>query len=361
MAKKLAFDRALFVSIVLLVGFGLVMVYSASAAIARSSGAVVNPFLIKQAVATLVGLLLMLAVMHVDYRRLEHPAIVFALVGTTLAALVAVLFAPALNDAHRWLFFGGVSIQPSEFAKLSLVVFLAYLLHRRGDDVGRGRFLVPAGLLIGVFALLVFLEPAMSATVVLVAGAALLLFLGGLAWRFVFAAALLAVPVAGWLVWMAPYRRVRILSFLRPEEDPLGAGFQATQSLIAVGSGGLTGLGLGHGAQKLYFLPYPHTDFIYSIVAEELGFLGATALLGLFALFAWRGAKAGLAAGDRFGRFLAWGLTGIIVLQALLHFSVALSLLPSTGIPLPFVTYGGSAMVATLIACGVILNVSQHG
>jgi cell division protein FtsW len=360
------------------------MVYSASAGIARETGAGTNPFLVKQAVAAALGLGLMLGVMHLDYRLLRQPWLVYALLGATLLLLVAVLFAPQLNQTHRWLFVGGVSLQPSEIAKLTLVLFLAYQLERkvhRADHEGEPRarasagtarpaagrtganqpeLLVPALGVAGMMALLVLLEPHMSAALVLVAVTCLLLFLAGLAWRTVLVTTAVAVPVVALAVWIEPYRRQRFLAFLDPERDPLGSGFQVMQSLIAVGSGGVFGRGLGHGAQKLYFLPYPHTDFIFAIVGEELGLVGALALLALFATVAWKGAQAGLRAPDAFGRYLAWGFTGILVLQALLHCSVAVALLPSTGVPMPFLTYGGSAMVAALVASGVVLNVSQH-
>jgi cell division protein FtsW len=384
MAKKLAFDKVLFGAIILLVGFGLVMVYSASAAIAAQSGASHNPFLLKQAVAAGLGLLLMLAVMHVDYRHLRQPWVVYPILAGSLALLVAVLFAPQLNQTHRWLFVGGLSVQPSELAKLALVVFLAYQLERKTEPIhpdaepkaktaaGRSRpaggqaaanqpeLLVPALGAAGLMALLVLLEPHLSAAVVLVAVTCLLLFLAGLAWRTMLTTAAIVAPLVALAVWIEPYRRERFLVFLDPERDPQGSGFQVLQSLIAVGSGGLLGQGLGHGAQKLYFLPYPHTDFIFAIVGEELGLLGALALLALFATVAWKGAQAGLRAPDALGRYLAWGFTGLIVLQGLLHCSVAVALLPSTGVPMPFLTYGGSALVCSLVASGVVLNVSQH-
>ena len=384
MAKKLAFDKVLFGTILLLVGFGLVMVYSASAAIAAESGAGLNPFLVKQAVAAALGVGLMLGVMHIDYRHLRQPWLVYAILGGTLVLLVAVLFAPQLNQTHRWLFVGGLSLQPSELEKLALVVFLAYQLERKtepashqvepkGRGAGGGRpaaarsgvnqpeLLVPALGAAGLMALLVLLEPHLSAALVLVAVTCLLLFLAGLAWRTVLTTVAIGVPLVALAVWIEPYRRQRFLTFLDPERDPLGSGFQVMQSLIAVGSGGVLGQGLGHGAQKLYFLPYPHTDFIFAIVGEELGLLGALGVLAIFATVAWKGAQAGLRAPDALGRYLAWGFTGLIVIQALLHCSVAVALLPSTGVPLPFLTYGGSALVTSLVASGVVLNVSQHG
>jgi cell division protein FtsW len=383
MAKKLAFDKVLFAAIVLLVGFGLVMVYSASAGIARESAGM-NPFLVKQAVAAAIGLGLMLGVMHLDYRLLRQPWVVYGGLAGCIVLLVAVLFAPELNETHRWLFLGGVSLQPSELAKLALVVFLAYQLERKASatrheaeapvrttsgairpparrGVNQPELLVPALGAAGLMSLLVLLEPHLSAALVLVAITCLLLFLAGLAWRTVLVTTGVAVPLVALAVWIEPYRRQRFLTFLDPERDPLGSGFQVMQSLIAVGSGGLFGRGLGHGAQKLYFLPYPHTDFIFAIVGEELGLIGGLALLALFTTVAWKGAQAGLRAPDAFGRYLAWGMTGILVLQALLHCSVAVSLLPSTGVPMPFLTYGGSALVTALVGSGVVLNVSQHG
>ncbi|HEV8239252.1 MAG TPA: putative lipid II flippase FtsW [Thermoanaerobaculia bacterium] len=361
MAKKLAFDKLLFTTVLVLVGFGLVMVYSASAAIARESGSAWNPFLVKQAVAAVVGVALMLAVMHLDYRRLREPWVVYLLLLGALALLVAVLFAPQLNYTHRWLFLGGVSVQPSEIAKLALVVFLAYQLERKPDRVNQRELLVPALGAAGLMALLVLLEPHMSAALVLAGVTCLLLFLAGLSWRYIGVAMAIVLPVAAAAAWLSPYRRLRLLTFLDPERDAQGSGYQIMQSLIAVGSGGVFGRGLGHGAQKLYFLPYPHTDFIFSIVGEELGLIGALGVLALFAVVAWKGAQAGMRAPDAFGRYLAWGLTGLVVMQALMHCSVVVSLLPSTGVPMPFLTYGGSALVTALVASGLVLNVSQHG
>jgi len=361
MAKKLAFDKVLFATVLVLVGFGLVMVYSASAAIARESHSAWNPFLVKQTVAAAVGMALMFAVMHVDYRRLREPWLVYLLLLGAIGLLVAVLFAPQLNQTHRWLFLGGLSVQPSEIAKLVLVVFLAYQLERKPERVNQREVLVPALGAAGLMALLVLLEPHMSAALVLAGVTCLLLFLGGLSWRYIVLSLAIVVPLATLAAWVSPYRRQRLLTFLDPERDPLGSGFQAVQSLIAVGSGGVLGRGLGHGAQKLYFLPYPHTDFIFSIVGEELGLVGSLALLALFAVLAWKGAQAGMRAPDAFGRYLAWGLSGLLVMQALLHCSVAVSLLPSTGVPMPFLTYGGSALVTALVASGLVLNVSQHG
>ncbi len=361
MARKLAFDRVLFATVVLLVGLGLVMVYSASAAIARAQGAAANPFLVKQAIAALVGFAAMAVAMHVDYRRLREPAVAYLLLGGALALLAAVLFGPELNATRRWFHFGHFSLQPAELAKLALVPFIAFQLDRKLDRVNSRELLLPVAVATGAMAGLIVLQPDLGTAVLLVATAAAMLFLGGLSWRFLAAGAAVALPVFWLLVMSVPYRRARLFAFLEPESDPLGSGFQALQSLIAIGSGGLLGLGPGDSVQKLYFLPYPHSDFIYAIVAEELGMLGALLVLALFGLLLWRGVRAGLRSPDPFGRYLGWGLTTVLVLQALINISVAVALLPTKGIPLPFLSYGGSSLVVSMTACGVLLNVSQHG
>jgi cell division protein FtsW len=361
MAKKLAFDRYLFTTVVLLVVTGLVAVYSASAAIAHDKGLSVNPFLVKQAVAAGLGLVAMVGVMHVDYRLLRKPAVVYGLLAGAFALLVAVLFSPELNATRRWLFVGGLSIQPSELAKLALVPFLAYQIERKQDRVNRFELLVPAGGVTCLLAALVVLEPDLGTAVLISLTAFSMLFLAGLSWRFVAGIAVVAAPVLWFLVVLVPYRRARLLAFLDPEADPLGKGFQAMQSLIAVGSGGVAGLGPGNSMQKLFFLPNPHSDFVFAIVSEETGLMGALALVALFGILFWRGARAGLHAPDPLARYLVWGFTCMLVVQAFLNVSVAIALLPTKGIPLPFISYGGSSLVVTMAASGMLLNISQHG
>ncbi|HEX9941931.1 MAG TPA: putative lipid II flippase FtsW [Thermoanaerobaculia bacterium] len=358
MAKKLAFDKLLFTTVVLLMFFGLVMVYSASAALARDRA--LNHFLVKQSVAAGLGLMLMTWLMHVDYRRLRSPAMVYTLLAASLALLVGVLFSPQLNATRRWFFVAGVSVQPSELAKLALIPFLAYQIEKKQERVNDLSFLVPAGLFTALTAALILLEPDMGTAVLLGATFFLMIFLAGLSWRYILAALAVVPPLLGFLVMMEPYRRQRLFAFLDPEKDPLGSGFQALQSLIAVGSGGVLGLGPGKSVQKLFFLPHPESDFIFSIVAEELGMIGALAVVVLFGLLAWRGLQAGAKAPDLFGRYLGWGLTGVLVMQALINVSVTIALLPTKGIPLPFISYGGSSLVVTLCICGILLNISQH-
>lgn len=359
MAKKLAFDKLLFTAVALLVSMGLVMVFSASAALARDHA--LNSYLVKQSLAACLGLALMVWLMHFDYRRLRSPLVIHSLLFGVLALLVAVLFAPELNNTRRWFFLAGISVQPSELAKLALIPFLAYQIEKREGQVNQLPFLLSMGMVTALFCGLILLEPDMGTAVLLLGTLALMLFLSGLSWGWV-GGGLAVLPVLlGALVMAEPYRKERFFIFLDPEKDPLGNGFQALQSLIAVGSGGLFGRGPGQSLQKLYFLPHPESDFIYSIVAEELGMIGAAALLALFAVFAWRGLRAGYRAPDLFGKYLAWGLTIVIAMQALINISVTIALLPTKGIPLPFISYGGSSLVVTLAACGVLLNISQHG
>ena len=365
MAKKLASDKVLFTVVVLLVGFGLVMVYSASAAVARdqvgADSPVANPFLVKQVAAAAIGLLGMLVAMHVDYRRLKEPAVVYALLAGLVALLVLVLFQPTLNGTRRWFLLGPLSLQPSELAKLVLIPYVAYQIERKGSEVDRPEFLFPAAFATALVCGLVLLQPDYGTAVLLVATSALMVFLAGLAWRHLALGGLVVAPVLAVLLFVEGYRRERLFAFLDPAADPLGAGYQVLQSLIAVGAGGVLGVGLGNSGQKLFYLPHPHSDFIYAIVAEELGMIGAMAVVALFLVLLWRGVRAALHAPDPFGRYLGFGLTAVLVVQALVNVSVALALLPTKGIPLPFLSYGGSSLVVSMTAAGVLLNLSEHG
>lgn len=365
MAKKLASDKVLFTVVVLLVGFGLVMVYSASSAVARgqvgADSPVGNPFLVKQSVAAGIGLLAMLVAMHVDYRRLKEPAVIYALLGVVAVLLVGVLFQPVLNGTRRWYFVGPFSLQPSEIAKLVLIPYVAYQIDRKQGEVNRPELLLPVVMAVAMVAGLVLMQPDYGTAVLLLGTALMMVFLAGLSWRYLALGGAVLAPVLAFLVWSEGYRRARLFAFLDPEADPLGAGYQVLQSLIAVGTGGVFGVGLGNSGQKLFFLPHPHSDFIYAIVAEELGMVGALAVVGLFLVLLWRGVRAGLHAPDLFGRYLAFGLTSVLVMQALINVSVAIALLPTKGIPLPFMSYGGSSLVVSMTAAGMLLNLSEHG
>ncbi len=363
MAKKLAYDLVLFTAIIVLVGLGLTMVYSASgpatgetSGIARGQGR-----LIKQSVAAGVGLVAMWVMMHLDYRVLRRRVVIWTLMGGALFLLTVVLLAPERNATNRWLVLGGLSIQPSEFAKLALVPFLAYQIARSSESSEKRDFVWPSIFAGALLTALVFLGRDLGSALLMTVVTGAVLFLAGIPWLTLFAGLAIALPAAAAAIWFEPYRRDRFLAFLQPETDPLGAGHQPLQSLIAIGSGGLFGLGLGKGLQKLSFLPFPYSDFVYSIIGEELGLLGAAGVVVLFAIVFWRGVVAGLKAPDEFGKYLAWGFSSLLVVQALVHVSVALSLFPATGVTLPFVSYGGSSLVVCLTASGVLLNVSQHG
>jgi cell division protein FtsW len=361
MAKKLAFDKVLFTVVLVLLAGGLVMVYSASPVGEAGAGAGILPPFVKQLIAAVVGLFAMGIAMHIDYRELRKPIYLYAVVGTILFLLVAVLFAPPLNNSRRWLFLAGLSVQPSELAKIAIVLFLAYQIDKKWDRVNQPAVLVPCVSMTALAVVLVLLEPDLGTAGILVLVAGLLLFLAGLAWRYVAIATGIALPALWFLILAVPYRRERFFSFLDPEQDPLGSGFQVLQSMIAVGSGGTWGLGLGGSVQKLHFLPLAESDFIYSILAEELGLLGALFVVALFLIFLLRGIRAGNRAPEPFGRFLAWGLTSLVVLQAFLNISETVALVPTTGTTLPLISSGGSSLVTMLTASGLILTVSQHG
>jgi cell division protein FtsW len=361
MAKKLASDATLFATTVALIGLGLVTVWSASSALAEEAHGNAYHFLFRQALWAVVGLLAMAAAMTVDYRRLRRPGVVYAVVAVTTLLLIVVLFMRPVNDTHRWLRLGPLSFQPAELAKVAMILFLAYHLERRGDRVNEFLpSLFPALLLLGWFAFLIFIQPDLGTAATLVFVGGVMLYLAGLRLRYFAGLAVLALPLLYHAITAAAYRRDRIEAYLNPWSDARGTGYQLIQSLIAVGTGGLRGVGLGEGRQKLFYLPYPYSDFIYAVIGEELGLLGAAAVVLAFVLLLWRGIRAAWKAPDAFGTYLAAGLTLSIVLQALINMSVVTGLLPTKGIPLPFISAGGSSLVLTLFSVGLVLNVSQH-
>jgi cell division protein FtsW len=363
MSRKLTYDHYLFAATVLIVVIGLVMIYSASAMIAPHKTGSDNPyhFLARQGMFLLLGGGIAALVMRLDTSRLRDPRLIYALLAVVIAMLVVVLFQPAVNRTHRWFLLGGFNLQPSELAKPVIVLFLAAWLAQREERINAlSQTLVPLLSVLALTAGLILLQPDYGTAVTIVAVAAVLVYVAGVSWGRIL---LFGVPaVAGGIVILlaADYRRDRLIAFLNPEADPLGKGFQAMQSLIAIGTGGLHGLGFGNGRQKLFFLPEPHTDFIFAIVGEETGFIGALALIALFGIVVWRGFRLAYLARDRFTFYAALGLTLMIGLQALINISVTLSLLPTKGIPLPLVSYGGSSLIASLIAVGILLNLSQQ-
>ena len=361
MARKLKPDKLLFFATLALLSVSVIMVYSASALLAMDRYARPYYFLFRQVTWAVMGFGLLWGVMRFDYRRLRKPAVLCTAIGVTVLALVAVLFSEPINGTRRWFGIAGFGVQPSELAKIALILFAAAQLERRMERVNDIVYaLLPLGCLTAGLTALILLQPDFSTALALVVIVAAMVFAAGLSYRYVIGAALVLVPVLYGVLAMAPYRMRRLLAFLDPWADPLGDGFQVIQSQIAVGTGGLLGRGLMRGLQKLHFLPEPHTDFIYAVIAEETGLVGSTVILLCFAIIMWRGLQVACHAPDRFGAFLAVGLTTMVAMQAFINMSVVLGLMPTTGIPLPFVSAGGSSLLIGLIGMGILLNVSQH-
>jgi len=360
-SRWLAIDKPLFATTVAMISLGLLMVYSSSYHLSQQIWGSGTHFLLRQAFAAIIGVAAMVLALRIDYRVYKGRPIVVLAVAGTLALLLLVLVAGSGTGARRWLVVGPLRLQPAEIAKLSIVLFLASYLARKDEDINdwwKGLF--PALAVIGVFALLILREPDLGTAAAIVTVAAIMLCVAGLAWRYIIGLGTLALAAAAAQVMMTGYQTRRILAFVNPWGDPLDVGFQTVQSLIAVGTGGVTGLGLAEGKQKLSFLPEPHTDFIYAVIGEELGLLGAIFVVLGFLVILWRGLRASAAAPDKFGFYLGIGLTAGLVMQALLNMSVVVNLVPTTGIPLPLISYGGSSLVTTCAAIGVLLNISQH-
>ena len=361
MARKLAPDKWLFAATIGLALFGVVMVYSASAVIAERDNGNQFYYVIKQGLWVAIGFGVMLLMMQFNYQLLKNRRLVYGLLVLCTIALLSVFAFSPRNGAHRWLNFPGFSLQPSEMSKLALIIFLAYFLEKRaGEEGDLFRTFLPCGLVTGWLALLVVIEPDFGTAMMLVLIFTVVIYTAGARVIHLAMAAAPALVVATGLLIFVPWRLKRLVTFLDPWADPQGAGFQVVQSLIAVGSGGSNGLGFAQGKQKMLFLPFAHSDFIFAVIGEELGLVGALGVVAVFALFLWRGVRTALLAPDRFGMLLSLGIVASIVAQALFNISVVLSLVPTKGIPLPFISYGGSSLVPTLAAVGILLNVSQH-
>ena len=362
MARKLQSDKWLFLATLALVCASVVMVYSASALVALEWYQQPYLFVTKQVLWALLGIAVMSIVMRVDYRTYRNERLIWTLLAVVGLLLVAVLFSRPVNGAKRWFAVGGLGIQPSELAKIAAILFTAMMLDRRMHRINEANYaLLPIAVVTGALVALILPEPDLGTSVSLILVIGVMVFTAGISYRYLIGAALLALPAIAVLIWIAPYRLKRLLAFLNPWADPLGDGFQIIQSFIAVGTGGVTGRGLMAGVQKLFYLPEPHTDFIYAVIGEELGLIGTTITLLCFCVIAWRGFSATAKAPDAFGACLALGLTMMIVAQAFVNMSVVIGLLPTKGITLPLVSSGGSSLLINLLALGVLLNISQHG
>jgi cell division protein FtsW len=351
-------QRLLVLVTLALVAFGLVMVFSATSAAAALGNGDPITFLERQGVYALLGVALMVAASRFDHRRLRNLA--GPLVLVSLGLCVAVLaIAPEINGAHRWLTVGPLTFQPSELAKLALLLWAAAYLSRNGAPRTLGELWKPIGMLTCLFAALIVVEPDLGTTIALVLMVAGMLAVAGVPGRTLAGASAIATLGGLAAIWLEPYRRARLFSFLDPWSDPQDTGFQTVQALIGIGSGGLTGKGLGEGVQKINYLPEQQTDMILAVIGEELGLIGTTAVIGAFAAFAFAGFTVALRCRDPFGKLLAAGITSLVCGQAAVNLAAVLGVAPLTGIPLPFVSYGGSSLVVLLASVGILLNIAS--
>ncbi len=377
MAQRLRTDWILFLTVLTLVCFGLVMVYSASSFIAELKYQVSSThFFLRQLGWAVFSFIVLLYCMRQDYRQWNNPKVAFACLGIVMLLLVAVY---VTDGRHRWLRAGPFSMQPSELAKPALALFLSFFLCRRLDTINERHTLGPIAVAVSVMALAVAVAD-FGTAVVLVAMTVAVMFVAGIERHYLAICAVLALLLGVGFIAMKPYRLMRAIEFVDKDHkllakiDPHGRilayahqtastsdpGYQQLQSRIAVGSGGLTGVGLMQSKQKLLYLPEAHTDFIYGVIGEETGFFGATLLIVGFGVVLWRGIRTFVRANDNFGRYLALSVTVCVVVQALVNMSVVLGLLPNKGIPLPFISSGGSSLLSTLVMMGILLSVSEH-
>ncbi|HEV8354163.1 MAG TPA: putative lipid II flippase FtsW [bacterium] len=356
-------DYLLLFAVIALVGIGVVMVYSASSIVAADLVGDSAFFFKRQAMWAGAGFAALLVVQRLHYEKLRRITPVLLLIA--LAALLLVLvpgIGRVAGGARRWISLGGpLAFQPAEAAKLALILYLANFLANRGADVTQlRRGVVPPLVVTGVMFVLILAQPDMGTAVLIAVCTMGVLFVGGARISHLTGVALAGVPLFAVAVLGEDYRRQRILAFLNPWADPRGSGFHIIQSLLALGSGGLFGTGLGNSRQKFFYLPERHTDFIFSIVGEELGLIGTLAILILLAFVAYRGFQVARRAPDRYAALLAGGITGMIVLQAIMNIGVTTGVLPITGVPLPFLSFGGSSLLVTMIGVGIVLNISQY-
>ncbi|HUK94936.1 MAG TPA: putative lipid II flippase FtsW [Gaiellaceae bacterium] len=341
-----------------LVAFGLVMVYSATSASAALANGDPAYYLKRQAGYALLGLVLMLVASRTDFRVLRRLAPVL-MVSSIVLLLAVLVIGQAVNGARRWITVGPAVFQPSELAKLALAVWAAAYLARKRPPRTLGELWRPVGLLAGIVSVLLLLEPDLGTAITILVMLSAMLLVAGTPVRTVGTGVLIAGAVSMVAVWFEPYRRARLFSFINPWHDAQGAGYQTVQAMIGLGSGGIFGRGLGQSIEKANFLPEAHTDMIFAIIGEELGLVGATAVIAAYAAFAYFGLRIALSCRDPFGKRLAAGLTVLICGQAAINLAAVLGLAPLTGIPLPFVSYGGSSLVVALASVGILLNIAR--
>lgn len=356
-------DAPFLILVLILVCFGLIMLFSASYANALYRFGDSYKYIKNQAFFALLGIIAMFVASKVDYHIFHKLAL--PMIAATVVLLIIVLFMPELNGAHRWIFIGPANFQPSEIAKFSVIVLFANIIAVNSDKMKTFSYgVVPFGIVLGVIAVLMLLEPHLSGTILICAIGAVMMFVGGTALKF-FAAGIglgvsgIAIAVVA-LPDLVPYAQTRIEMWIDPYLDATGTGHQTIQSLYAIGSGGLFGLGLGNSRQKHLYVPEPQNDFIYSIICEELGFVGAMLVILLFVALLLRGATIALYAKDKFGAMLVVGIIAQVTLQAMLNIAVVTNTIPNTGISLPFFSYGGTSLMMLLGEMGIVLSVSRQ-
>lgn len=342
-----------------LLAFGLVMVFSATSGSATVTGRNPTYYLMRQGIYAAIGLAAMVVLTRLDFHRLRKAGP--PLMGFSILMLVAVLgMGEVINGARRWIGFGPLVFQPSELAKLAVAIWAATLLAKRRPPQTLGELARPWGIVVGLFGILLLAQPDLGTTISLVLMLGAMLLVAGTPLRPLAIGTVFLLAVGTLAVWLEPYRRARVFSFLDPWGDAQGAGFQTVQAMIGLGSGGIFGVGLGNGVQKIFYLPESHTDMIFAIVGEELGLVGSIALIVGFILFGYAGFRIALACRDPFGKRLAAGLTVLVTGQAAINLAAVMGLAPLTGIPLPLVSYGGSALIVTLLSVGVLLNIARN-
>ncbi len=358
-----SYDLVLLLTTLALMGIGLVMLYSSSSIMAQQRYGDSMYFVKKQMLFALIGIAVLIVSKNLPfgvYRRL-----VYIILGVSLLSLIVVLLPQVghrVGGARRWLRFGPISMQPAEFAKLALIIYISYSLAKKGDRVQEFSIgYLPHLLVSALFIGLVVMQPDLGTAVTFAALVFLLLFVGGVRSRYLFATGIAVIPLLGLAIAQTSYRLERLLAFLNPWRDPSDSSFQLLHSLLALGSGGPLGVGLGSGQQKLFYLPEAHTDFILAVIGEETGLVGVSLVLLLYGLMVYKGIKIALRAPNRYGTYLAFGLTMVIGLQALINGAVVMGLLPTKGLPLPFISYGGSSLLSNLAAIGILLNISSRG
>ncbi|MCM8711007.1 stage V sporulation protein E [Clostridium sp. SYSU_GA19001] len=357
--KMAPFDFILFSAVMILVAIGVVMVFSASSYQAFFKNNDSMAFLKKQGFAAVIGGIGMFFMIRYDYHKLKKWTLPTMLV--TMVLLIVVYFFKDVNGARRWIPLPGFSLQPSEIAKYMIVLYMAKSLEVKGEKVKTFVYgILPYLLVSGLYAAVILFEPNLSIATVIMFVTLIILFVAGAKWSH-FMALIGGVGVLGVVgILIEPFRIKRVLNFLDPWQDAKGTGYQLIQSLLALGSGGITGVTLGKSRQKAYYIPEPHTDFIFAIIGEELGLIGCTLIIILFLVVIWRGIRTAMRAKDTYGTLMAVGITSVIAVQAIINIAVVTGSMPVTGVPLPFISYGGSALLFNLMAMGILLNISRQ-